>query len=128
MDDHYAQANKVSAVNFLQLVVKGAIDDAYEKYVNMQGRHHNVYYPKEFSALKQGMIDNHAQFPNKQLKVRNVLAEGDLVAVHSNIVFKPGEPGMSVVHLFRFEDGKIVEMWDVGQAIPTDSPNQVGAF
>jgi predicted SnoaL-like aldol condensation-catalyzing enzyme len=121
-------ANKESAVDFLQLVVAGNIDEAYSNYVNMHGKHHNVYFSAEFISLKQGMIENHAQFPNKRMMVKNVLGDGNLVAVHSNIVMKPGEPGVAVVHIFRFEEGRIVEMWDIGQAIPVDSPNRMGAF
>ena len=122
------QAQKESAVDFLNLVVAGNIDEAYESYVNMHGRHHNVYYAADFASLKRGMIENHAQFPNKRLMVKNVLGDGNLVAVHSNLIMKSGEPGMAVVHMFRFENGKIVEMWDVGQAVPASSPNLIGAF
>ncbi len=122
------QTQKERALDFLQLAVAGSVEEAYESYVNMRGVHHNVYYAADFTSLKKGMKENHVQFPNKRLMVRNVISEGDLVAVHSHIVMKPGEPGVSVVHIFRFEDGKIVEMWDVGQAIPTDSPNRRGAF
>jgi predicted SnoaL-like aldol condensation-catalyzing enzyme len=94
----------------------------------MRGKHHNMYYSAEFISLKQGMVENHAQFPNKRLMVKNVLGDGNLVAIHSNIVLKIGEPGIATVHIFRFEEGKIVEMWDIGQAVPIDSPNRVGAF
>jgi len=122
------ETQKESALDFLQLVVAGSIDDAYNNYVNMHGKHHNVYYSAEFTSLKQGMIENHSQFPNKRLMVKNVVGEGNLVVVHSNIIMKTGEPGIAVVHLFRFEAGKIVEMWDIGQQIPIDSPNRLGAF
>jgi predicted SnoaL-like aldol condensation-catalyzing enzyme len=122
------QAHKESALDFLQLVVAGRIDEAYDNYVNMHGKHHNMYYSAEFTSLKQGMIENHAQFPIKRIMVKNVIGDGDLVAVHSNIVMKAGEPGIAVVHIFRFEEGRIIEMWDVGQAIPSNSPNRMGAF
>lgn len=122
------QTHKEAAVDFLHLVVAGNIDEAYKSYVNMHGKHHNVYYAADFLSLKQGMIENQAQFPSKRLMVKNVLGDGNLVAVHSNIIMKEGEPGVSVVHLFRFENGKIVEMWDVGQAVPINSPNMIGAF
>jgi predicted SnoaL-like aldol condensation-catalyzing enzyme len=122
------QAQKESALDFLQLVVAGNIEEAYRTYVNMHGKHHNMYYSADFDSLKEGMLGNHAQFPNKRILVKNVLGDGNLVAVHSNIVLKQGEPGMAVVHIFRFEQGKIVEMWDVGQSIPLDSPNRMGAF
>jgi len=122
------QAIKEAALDFLHLTISGQIEEAYQKYVDMRGKHHNVYYPAEFSALKQGMIENQSQFPHKQFNVKHILAEGNLVGVHSNIVLTPGEPGISVVHIFRFEDGKIVEMWDVGQPVPAASPNKEGAF
>jgi predicted SnoaL-like aldol condensation-catalyzing enzyme len=122
------QVHKEQAVDFLQLVVAGEIDEAYENYINIHGRHHNVYYSAEFSSLKKGMHENHAQYPDKRLMIKNVLADADLVAIHSNIILKAGEPGIAAVHIFRFEGGKIVEMWDVGQAIPFDSPNRIGAF
>jgi hypothetical protein len=32
------------------------------------------------------------------------------------------------VHILRFERGRIVEMWDLGQEIPEDSPNALGMF
>ncbi len=74
------------------------------------------------------MIENHVHFPNKQLTIKNVLGDGDLVSVHSHILLRPGETGISAVHLFRFQDYKIVEMWDIGQPVPADSPNKDGAF
>jgi predicted SnoaL-like aldol condensation-catalyzing enzyme len=43
-------------------------------------------------------------------------------------VLKQDDPGMTVVHIFRFQNGKIIEMWDVGQEIPHDSPNVDGAI
>jgi predicted SnoaL-like aldol condensation-catalyzing enzyme len=33
-----------------------------------------------------------------------------------------------VIHIFRFEEDRIVELWDVGQEIPEDSPNDNGMF
>lgn len=124
----YNNTRKQAALDFLQLVVSGRIDEAYQKHVDLQGKHHNLYCNAGFPALKKAMIDNHVQFPSKQLIVKNVLGDGDLVAVHSHIVLRPGEPGLAAVHLFRFHSNKIVEMWESVQPVPTDSPNKDGAF
>lgn len=115
-------------MQFLQLVVSGRIDEAYQMHIDMNGKHHNPFFPAGFPALKRGMIENHAQFPTKQLVVKNVLGDGDMVAVHSHIVLRPGEPGIAAVHLFRFQDNRIVEMWDCGQPVPADSPNSDEMF
>lgn len=122
------QAHKQAAVQFLQLIVQGSIEEAYEKHVDLRGKHHNPFFPAGFLALKNAMIENHNRFPSKQITVRNVLGDGDLVAVHSHIVLRPGEAGVTAVHLFRFHGGKIVEMWDCGQPVPADSLNEDGAF
>ncbi|MEN9626346.1 MAG: hypothetical protein RL557_674 [archaeon] len=116
------------ALDFLQMIVEGNIDQAYEKYVDMSGKHHNAYFPAGFHSLKKAMKENHKQFPHKQLAMKHALADGDFVAVHSHVVLTPGEAGIAVVHLFRFDGGKIVEMWDCGQVLNKDSPNKDGAF
>ncbi len=127
-DQNPNQDHKTQAVDFLLLVVRGDIDEAYAKYIDMDGKHHNAYFPAKFPVLKKAMKEEYTQHPHKQLKVKHVVGDEILVAVHSNLVFTEGQPGMSVVHIFRFEGKKIVEMWDVGQEIPLDSPNQDGAF
>lgn len=115
-------------MEFLQLVVAGKIDEAYQRHVDMNGKHHNPYFSAGFPALKKGMIENHVQFPGKQLTVKNVLGDGDLVAVHSHIVMRTAESGIAAVHLFRFQGDRIVEMWDCSQPVPADSPNGMGHF
>ncbi len=117
-----------SATQFLEMVVAGDIDQAYEKYVDMNGVHHNAYYPAGFEALKKGMKENHVQFPKKSISVKHMLVDGDLIATHSHVRLDPTTPGIITLHLFRFESGKIVELWDCGQAIPPDSPNADGLF
>jgi predicted SnoaL-like aldol condensation-catalyzing enzyme len=119
---------KQVAQQFLELVVAGNIDDAYRKYVASDGKHHNPFFPAGFPALREAMKENHVQFPNMRLTVKNVIGDGDLVAIHSHIVLRPGETGVAVVHLFRFRGNKIVEIWDCGQPVPADSPNQDGMF
>lgn len=101
---------KDAAVKFLQFVVGGRIDEAYRTYVDLRGKHHNPFFPAGFPALQKAMIENHVQFPSKRLKVKNVLGDGELVAVHSHLVLRPGETGIAVVHLFRFHGDKIVEL------------------
>ena len=53
--------------------------------------------------------------------VKRVIAEGDLVALHVHSQLSPEDKGEVVVDIFRFDkDGKIVEHWDVIQAVPKE--------
>jgi predicted SnoaL-like aldol condensation-catalyzing enzyme len=74
------------------------------------------------------MEENARQNPGKVLEVKRAIAEGELVVVHSHVRPKPGDLGAAVVHIFRFEKGRIVELWDLGQPVPEKSPNQYGMF
>ncbi|RLU94663.1 polyketide cyclase [Streptomyces griseocarneus] len=115
------------AVEFLKLAAAGEVDAAY-RLTAEGGRHHNPYFAAGWEALKAGMRDAAEQAPDRRLDVKHVITSGELVAVHSHVVPRPGDDGMAVVHLFRFEAGKIAELWDVGQALPPDSPNADGPF
>jgi len=50
------------------------------------------------------------------------------VAVHSRVRLKPDGPRVAVVHILRFEGDRIAELWDVGQPVPPESPNEHGMF
>jgi predicted SnoaL-like aldol condensation-catalyzing enzyme len=118
---------KTAAEQFLQLVCRD-VDRAYAEFVAPNFRHHNVWFPGNAEALKKGMADNLRQNPQKKLEIKQSIEEGDRVAVMSHVTFKPGDRGYSLMHLFRFEKGKIAELWDIAQEIPQDSPNANGAF
>ncbi len=123
-----ARTRKAMVTDFLQLVVSGRVEVAYQKYVDMNGKHHNAYFPAGFAALKQAMIENHAQFPHKKIEIKRVLMDGDVVAAHSHVSLNPGDKQMAVVHLFRFHGDRIVEMWDIGQTLQAGSLNKDGIF
>ena len=119
---------KDQAVNFLQLIVSGKIDEAYEKYTSPGLRHHNPYFPGDAESLKQAMKENDGTSPNKTLEVKQTIEEREMVMVFSHIKQNPEDVGAAAVHIFRFSNGQIVEMWDVGQPVPEDSPNENGMF
>jgi predicted SnoaL-like aldol condensation-catalyzing enzyme len=50
------------------------------------------------------------------------------VVTYSHVRQSPGDRGGAVVHIFRFEDNLIVEMWDIGQAVLENSPNENRMF
>ena len=56
-----------------------------------------------------------------------VVAEGDLVMVHGRYIGWGSKP-MIAVDIFRVKDGKIVEHWDVQQAVPEDAANSNTMF
>ncbi|MBI5964366.1 MAG: nuclear transport factor 2 family protein [Chloroflexi bacterium] len=120
--------NKDTAVSFLEMASTGKVDEAYSKFVGDGFKHHNPYFEGSAEALHAAMKENAIQNPGKAIDVKRVIAEGEFVVVHFLVKHKPGELGAAVMQIFRFENGKIVEMWDLGQEIPEETPNQHGMF
>lgn len=119
---------KDRAVSFLQLVASGKVDEAYQKYIDQGFRHHNAYFRGDADSLMTAMKENAVENPNKVLEVKLVIEEGEMVMVHSHIKQNPEALGAAVVHIFRFHDNRIVELWDLGQPIQENSPNENGMF
>jgi len=116
------------AVEFLALAASGKVREAYQKHVGPGFRHHNPLFPGTAAALMDAMEQNAVKNPDKVLEIKTTLQEGDRVAVFSHVRQNPDEKGAAVVHLFRFENDRIVELWDIGQAIPEQSVNEHGMF
>jgi len=120
--------NKDIAVAFLELASSGEVREAYSKFVGSGFRHHNPFFEGSAESLAAGMEENARQNPEKVFEVKRAIAEDEFVVVHSHVRQKPDDIGAVVVHIFRFENGRIAELWDFGQPIPKESPNQYGMF
>ena len=66
--------------------------------------------------------------PDAVYSIKRVIADGNLVAVHSHARFAPGERGLAVVDILRVEHCRIAEHWDVAQPVPEKSANSNGMF
>lgn len=121
--------NKDTAVTFLNMIMDGRIREAFSKFVGERFEHHNPYFDGSARALMQGMEANEQQNPEKTLKIKRVITEDEFVVIHSHLHRSPSdELGVAIVYIFRFEDGKIVELWDIGQPVPENLVNENGMF
>ena len=50
------------------------------------------------------------------------------MALHAWARLKPDGQDIAICHLYRFADGRIVELWDIAQPEPVNSPNEHGMF
>jgi predicted SnoaL-like aldol condensation-catalyzing enzyme len=116
------------ATDFLLLASKGKSREAFSKYVNRNFKHHNIYFKGDGESLMVAMEENAMKNPNKICHIKRSLQDGKLVATHSHVRQNPGDPGTAVVHIFRFEDDKIAELWDLGQPVPLETVNENGIF
>lgn len=108
-------------------VLKGAFERGdtavVDRFVRADYIQHNPLAADGPEALKNFAVGLHQQFPDTEYDIKRVIAEGDLVVVHSNLVLTPGSRGLAVMDIFRFQDGKIAEHWDTLQDVPDSSVN-----
>ncbi len=93
-----------------------------------QYKQHNPTAADGAEGLK-GFIDFlKSRFPNQKGEIKRVIAEGDLVVLHVHSTRGDSTPGRAIVDIFRLENGKVVEHWDVIQDIPEKAANTNGMF
>jgi predicted SnoaL-like aldol condensation-catalyzing enzyme len=67
-----------------------------------------------------------AHLRDATVAAKHLLADGDLVAVHTHVATPQGD--LATVDLFRVDGGVIVEHWDVVQSIPDEVLHPHGMF
>jgi len=101
---------------------------AIDTYVDTEYREHNPNIADGAAGLKAGLGSYFEQFPQLSVTPKRVIAQGDLVAVHSHYIDTPGERGRAVLDLFRVRDAKIVEHWNAEQEVPETAANDNTMF
>ncbi len=122
------EANRAIAIEFLRRASAGHAREVMRRYAAPTFAHHNPYFANDADTLATAMDENARATPDKVLDIQRTIAEGSFVVAHSRVQQKPGDAPIAVVHIFRIEDGRIHELWDVAQPAPVDSPNQAGMF
>jgi predicted SnoaL-like aldol condensation-catalyzing enzyme len=120
--------NKEIALGFLTDISSGKVFEAYEKYASIEFKHHNLYYKGDLISLRNGMYQSEQNFPNKTIEIKNMIAEDDKVMMHFHVKLAPHDAGFIIAHIYKIKEDKIVEMWDFGQQIPEEYPNENGPF
>jgi predicted SnoaL-like aldol condensation-catalyzing enzyme len=68
------------------------------------------------------------KYPAQHGEIKKIVAEGDLVVLHVHSTRGDGTPGRAIVDIFRVDQGKVVEHWDVIQNIPEATTSGNGMF
>ena len=112
--------NKENVAAFYELAFnQHKLDEAVAKYVAEPYIQHNPGVADGGKAFIDSFAPYLKEHPQSRATIKRVIAEGDLVVVHVHSQSAPDDRGEAVVDIFRLDaDGKIVEHWDVAQAIP----------
>ena len=102
--------------------------DAALPYVGVGYRQHNPLIEDGYPGLRKYLAWIQEHFPKSHSEILRVCGEGDYVFLHVHRVRTPGTRGDAIVDIFRLEDEKIVEHWDVIQPVPETGANNNTMF
>ncbi len=122
------EANKKAVLEFYEAGLNKKDFEAASKYFGPKYIQHNPGAPDGIEGFKTFVNFLREKFPNSHSEIKKTFAEGDFVILHVHAVREPGTRGRAIVDIFRLENGKIVEHWDVAQDIPEKMPHNNGMF
>ena len=121
--------NKETVVAFYDAAINNKDFEAASAYLGDRYTQHNPLAadgPEGLKAFLDFAKDNLSSF---KVEFKRVLADGDFVIVHAHATSgQPEDRGSAVMDIFRLEDGKVVEHWDVIQPIPETARNENTMF
>jgi predicted SnoaL-like aldol condensation-catalyzing enzyme len=125
-----SEANKTNTVAFhKKAVFEGDVENAFRLYAGGSYRQHNPLIEDGMEGLRKFVAWIPANHPDAHGEIKRVFADVDYVILHSHWRgLSDNPPGEAVVDIYRLEDGKVVEHWDVIQPIPETAANENTMF
>ena len=102
---------------YQRFVIEGEISIGPD-YIGDPYIQHNTIVDNGLDGVIVFVKELRRKYPEMTFEFKRVLVDGDHVLLHSHVITKPGQRGVSVFDLFRLEGDKLAEHWDVIQNIP----------
>jgi predicted SnoaL-like aldol condensation-catalyzing enzyme len=120
-----SETNKANTVAFhKKAVFEGDVENAFRTYGGSPYRQHNPLIEDGRDGLRKFVAWMRAHG-----EIKRAFSDGDYVILHSYWHGLTDTPhGEAVVDIYRCENGKVVEHWDVIQPIPETAANNNTMF
>ena len=122
------ESNKKTVAAFEDAALNRKDFDAASKYLGARYTQHNPNAADGPEGLKAYIEFLKEKFPASHSEIKHIFADNDYVIVHDHAVREPGTRGLAIVNIYKLENGKVVEHWDVIQPIPEKAANDNGMF
>ena len=122
------QANLQLVLEMFAEVLNPMDSAAVDRFISPDYIQHNQSVEPGVDALKAFLDMIRAETPEAVHDVKRAFVDGDHVTVHYHVRRWPGDLGWAVIDIFRVEDGKVAEHWDVMQNLVEGGPNPNSPF
>jgi predicted SnoaL-like aldol condensation-catalyzing enzyme len=122
------EANRAAVLAFYEKGLNQKDADAALAYVGNRYVQHNPNAPDGPDGFRKFIGFLREKFPSSHSEIKRSFVDGNFVILHVHSVREPGSRGRAIVDIFKLENGKIVEHWDVVQDIPENPANNNTMF
>ena len=126
--DAQQEANRKVVLAFYEKGLNQKDADAALAYVGNRYVQHNPGAADGPEGFRKFIGFLREKFPNSHSEIKRSFVDGDYVILHVHAVREPGTRGNAIIDIFKLEDGKIVEHWDVVQPVPETPANNNTMF
>lgn len=112
------EANRKAVLAFYEKGLNQKDADAALAYVGKEYIQHNPGAADGREGFRKFIAFLKDKYPQSHSEIMQSFTDGNYVILHVHAVREPGTRGNAIVDIFRLDHGKIVEHWDVTQAIP----------
>ena len=127
-DDRQEEANKQTVLAFYEAALNQKDFAAAQKYMGSRYTQHNPNAADGPEGFKKFIDFLREKYPQSHSDIKQAFADGDYVILHVHAMREPNTLGSAIIDIFKLENGKIVEHWDVIQPVPEKAANNNGMF
>ncbi|CAN0645125.1 nuclear transport factor 2 family protein [Burkholderia cepacia] len=121
--DAQQEANRRTVLEFYEKGLNEKDADGALAYVGDRYVQHNPNAADVRDGFRQFVAFLRDKYPRSHSEIKRSFVDGDYVILHVHAVREPGTRGSAIMDIFRLENGKIVEHWDVNQPVPEQAAN-----
>ncbi len=125
--DSMLETNKKNVVEFYDLIINNKDFESARRFMGDRYKQHNPLVKDGPEGLREFITFLKTNYPEARSEIKQVFADGNYVILHVHSVRSP-QVQRAIIEIFRLENGKIDEHWDVIQDIPATSANPNSMF
>lgn len=122
------ERNRKLVLGLYEVVLNGKQFERWPEFLDPGYIQHKPNVPTGPQGVLDFMSGVYKQFPHHRARIVRCLVDGDYVMLHVHVMLAPQARDIAVMDIFRIQNGKIIEHWDVDQPVPDTFAHSNGMF